>query len=100
MIQQRALLDGYDGGPKIGLIVDEWGVWDRILPEEAQRNGALWQQSTLRSAVAAGLGLNLFNRQADKLRMCNVAQMVNVLQSRVRIEMPRLSVATAVLQTG
>jgi len=81
VIQQRDLLDGYDGGPKIGLIVDEWGVWDRILPEEAQRNGALWQQSTMRSGVAAGLGLNLFNRQADKLSMCNVAQMVNVLQS-------------------
>ena len=35
----------------------------------------------MRSAVAAGLGLNIFNRQADKLYMCNIAQMVNVLQS-------------------
>jgi alpha-N-arabinofuranosidase len=35
----------------------------------------------MRSAVAAALGLNLFNRQADKLHMCNIAQMVNVLQS-------------------
>src|SRR5437867_13260267 len=38
-------------------------------------------QSTMRSAVAAGLGLNIFNRQADKLRICNIAQIVNVLQS-------------------
>ena len=30
IIQQRALLDGYDPGRRIGLILDEWGVWDRI----------------------------------------------------------------------
>ena len=35
----------------------------------------------MRSAVAAGLGLNIFNRQADKLYMCNIAQLINVLQS-------------------
>jgi alpha-N-arabinofuranosidase len=35
----------------------------------------------MRSGVAAGLGLNLFNRQAAKLHMCNIAQIVNVLQS-------------------
>ena len=35
----------------------------------------------MRSAVAAALGLNIFNRQADRLYMCNIAQMVNVLQS-------------------
>ena len=65
----------------IGLMLDEWGVWDRIPQTDEQRNGRLWQQSTMRSAVAAGLGLNIFNRQADKLYMCNIAQMVNVLQS-------------------
>ena len=81
IVQQRALLDGYDHGRGIGLILDEWGVWDRIPEEDQDRYGALWQQSTMRSAVAAGLGLNIFNRQADKLYMCNIAQMVNVLQS-------------------
>ena len=81
IIQQRALLDSYDRGRGIGLFLDEWGVWDRIPKADQDRNGALWQQSTMRSAVAAGLGLNIFNRQADKLYMCNIAQMVNVLQS-------------------
>ncbi|MGD0696160.1 MAG: alpha-L-arabinofuranosidase C-terminal domain-containing protein [Terriglobia bacterium] len=81
VIQQRALLDGFQRGSEVGLIVDEWGVWDEMVPEEEKRNGRLWQQSTMRSALAAGLGLNLFNRQADKLYMCNIAQMVNVLQS-------------------
>lgn len=79
LIHQRTLLDGYDPNRQMGLILDEWGVWDR-LPNTDPR-GKLWQQSSMRSAVAAGLGLNIFNRQADKLFMCNIAQMVNVLQS-------------------
>jgi alpha-N-arabinofuranosidase len=33
------------------------------------------------SAAAAAMGLNVFHRQADKLFMCNIAQIVNVLQS-------------------
>jgi alpha-N-arabinofuranosidase len=88
IIQQRALLDGYDGGRRVALLLDEWGVWDHILPEDERRFGKLWQQSTMRSAVAAGLGLNIFNRQADKLLMCNIAQMVNVLQSLLLTDGP------------
>ncbi len=88
VIQQRALLDSYDGGRRVGLILDEWGVWDRIQRQDEERYGRLWQQSTMRSAVAAGLGLNLFNRQADKLYMCNIAQMVNVLQSLLLTDGP------------
>jgi len=81
ILHQRAVLDSYENGKKIGLILDEWGVWDNISEEDEKRYGKLWQQSTMRSAVAAGLGLNIFNRQADKLSMCNLAQIVNVLQS-------------------
>lgn len=85
---QRAVLDSYENGKKIGLILDEWGVWDNIAEEDEKRYGKLWQQSTMRSAVAAGLGLNIFNRQADKLYMCNIAQMVNVLQSLLLTDGP------------
>jgi alpha-L-arabinofuranosidase len=81
VLQQRALLDAYDPDRKVGLMVDEWGVWDRMIPEEEKSHGRLWQQSTMRSAVAAALGLNVFHRQAEKLFMCNIAQIVNVLQS-------------------
>lgn len=92
--QQRALLDSYSsprgGGQRrrIGLLVDEWGVWDRIPREDEKKFGALYQQSTMRSAVAAALGLNVFNRQADKLWGCNIAQMVNVLQSMLLTDGP------------
>jgi alpha-N-arabinofuranosidase len=88
IMQQRALLDGYPNGKDVALILDEWGVWDRIPREDEQRYGRLWQQSTMRSAVAAGLGLNLFNRQADKLYMCNIAQIMNVLQSLLLTDGP------------
>jgi len=88
IIHQRALLDGYEKGQDVGLILDEWGVWDNIPEEDEKRYGKLWQQSTMRSAVAAALGLNVFNRQADKLYMCNIAQMVNVLQSLLLTDGP------------
>jgi alpha-N-arabinofuranosidase len=88
ILQQRAVLDSYRGGQQVNLIMDEWGVWDRMLPEDEKRYGRLWQQSTMRSAVAAGLGLNIFNRQADKLFMCNIAQIVNVLQSLLLTDGP------------
>jgi alpha-N-arabinofuranosidase len=88
IIEQRALLDTYDPARRIGICLDEWGVWDQIPKKDEERNGALWQQSSLRSAVAAGLGLNIFNRQADKLYMCNIAQMVNVLQSVLMTDGP------------
>ena len=88
IIQQRGLLDGFDSGRNVGLVIDEWGVWDRAVPAEEKQYGALWQQSTLRSALAAGMALNVFNRQADKLYMCNIAQMVNVLQSLLLTDGP------------
>ena len=81
VIEQRTILDGHDPERRVGLMVDEWGVWDRMIPEEERKYGRLWQQNTMRSAVAAALGLNVFHRQADKLVMCNIAQIVNVLHS-------------------
>ncbi len=88
IVQQRGILDGYGRGRRINLMVDEWGVWDKIPEEDEKRYGKLWMQSTMRSAVAAGLGLNVFNRQADKLYMCNIAQIVNVLQSMLLTDGP------------
>ncbi len=81
IIEQRELLDKYDKERRIGLLIDEWGVWDRMVPEEQKRYGRLFQQIPMRAAVAAALGLNVFHRQADKLVMGNLAQTVNVLHA-------------------
>ena len=90
VIQQRAILDGFEPRPQrsMNLMLDEWGVWDRMIPEEEKNYGRLWQQITMRGAVAAGLGLNMFNRQADKLYMCNIAQIVNVLHAMLLTDGP------------
>ena len=45
--------------------------------------GALYQQNTLRDAVVAGINLNIFNKHADRVKMANIAQMVNVLQAMI-----------------
>lgn len=90
IVQQRAILDGFEPRPvrAMNLMLDEWGVWDRMIPVEEKNYGRLWQQITMRGAVAAGLGLNIFNRQADKLYMCNIAQIVNVLHSMLLTDGP------------
>ena len=84
--QQRGLMDAYDPERRIALFLDEWGVWDRMVPEEQTKYGRLWQQITMRSAVAAAMGLNVFHRQAEKLYMGNIAQIVNVLHSMLLTE--------------
>jgi alpha-N-arabinofuranosidase len=90
IVQERAILDGFEPQPQraMHLMLDEWGVWDRMIPDEEKNYGRLWQQITMRGAVAAGLGLNMFNRQADKLYMCNIAQIVNVLHSMLLTDGP------------
>ncbi len=88
IIQQHDLLNGYDSVMRPQLVLDEWGVHDRLIPSAQEQYGRLWQFTTMRGAVAVGLGLNIFNRQADKLAMCNLAQMVNVRASLLETEGP------------
>ena len=72
------IMDKYDPKKRVALIVDEWGGWYETDPEG---NGQLYQQNTMRDAMIAGLTLNILNNHADRVRMANLAQMVNVLQS-------------------
>jgi alpha-N-arabinofuranosidase len=88
ILQQRAIMDGYDPERRIGLIVDEWGTWH---PATKGRNPAfLWQQNTMRDALVAALSLDIFNRHADKVVMANIAQFVNVLQAMILTDGPRM----------
>ena len=74
--QQRAAMDGHDPDRRVGMIVDEWGVWH---PDATA--GFLRQQNTLRDAIVAATILDVFNRHTDKIVMANIAQTVNVLQA-------------------
>ncbi|WP_340114819.1 alpha-N-arabinofuranosidase [Maribellus mangrovi] len=77
--RHSTIMDKYDPRKRIGLIVDEWGNWFNV--EEGTNPGFLYQQNTLRDAMVAGINLNIFNNHADRVKMANIAQMVNVLQA-------------------
>jgi len=79
--KHSAIMDKYDPEKKVALVVDEWGTWYAPLP--GSNPGFLVQQNSLRDAVLAALNLNLFARHADRVRMANIAQMVNVLQAMI-----------------
>ena len=79
--RHSAIMDKYDPDKKVALIVDEWGTWHEVEP--GTNPGFLYQQNTLRDALVAGVTLNIFNNHCRRVRMANIAQMVNVLQAMI-----------------
>jgi alpha-N-arabinofuranosidase len=79
--KNSAIMDKYDPQEKVALVVDEWGGWYAPLP--GSNPGFLVQQNSMRDAVLAALNLNIFARHADRVRMANIAQMINVLQAMI-----------------
>lgn len=82
--KHSAILERYDPENKIALIVDEWGTWYDV--EEGTNPGFLYQQNTMRDALVAGINLNLFNKHCRRVKMANIAQLINVLQSVILTE--------------
>ncbi len=76
-----AIMDKHDPQKRVALVVDEWGTWHDIEP--GTNPGFLYQQNTQRDALVAGLTFNIFHRYADRVRMANIAQTVNVLQAMI-----------------
>ncbi|TWB23657.1 alpha-N-arabinofuranosidase [Nitrospirillum amazonense] len=83
-----AIMDKYDPEKRVALVVDEWGTWHD--PTPGSNPGFLQQQNTLRDAVVAAISLNIFHAHADRVRMANIAQMVNVLQAMILTDGPRM----------
>ena len=75
-----AIMDKYDTKNKVGLMVDEWGTW---WDQEPGVKSALYQQNSLRDAFVAALTLNIFNKYTERVKMTNIAQVVNVLQAMI-----------------
>lgn len=82
--RHSAIMDQYDPKGRVGLIVDEWGSWYDCEP--GTNPGFLYQQNTVRDALIAGITLNIFNKHCDRVKMANIAQLVNVLQSVILTE--------------
>ena len=79
-----AIMNRYDPEKKVALIVDEWGTWYDCEP--GTNPGFLYQQNTMRDALVAAINLNIFNKHCDRVKMANIAQLVNVLQSVILTE--------------
>ena len=83
-----AIMDRYDPAGKVALVVDEWGTWWEA--EDGTNPAFLYQQNTLRDALAAAASLDVFNKNCKRVKMANIAQTVNVLQAMVLTEGERM----------
>ena len=65
----------------VELYLDEWGTWFDVEP--GTNPGHLYQQNTMRDAMVAALNFDIFHKYTKRLKMANIAQVVNVLQSMI-----------------
>ncbi|MGQ9620359.1 MAG: alpha-N-arabinofuranosidase [Bacteroidales bacterium] len=83
-----SVMTKYDSQKRIALVVGEWGIW--CDPEPGTNPRFLFQQNSLRDALIAGSTLNIFNNHCDRVKMAQLAQTINVLQSLVLTEGPKM----------
>ena len=86
--KHSAIMDKYDPEKRVNLAVDEWGTWYDVEP--GTNPGFLYQQNTMRDAIVAAMNINIFTRYADRVRMTNIAQMINVLQAMILTDGPKM----------
>jgi len=86
--RHSAIMDKYDPQKKVALVVDEWGGWYNVEP--GTNPGFLYQQNTMRDAMIAGVTLDIFNNHSDRVRMACLAQAINVLQSVILTDGPKM----------
>lgn len=82
-------MDKYDPQKRVALAVDEWGIWTD--PLEGSTPGFLEQQNSMRDALIASVNLDILNSHADRVRIANIAQMVNVLQAMILTDGPKMT---------
>lgn len=86
--RHAAIMDRYDPQKRVALVVGEWGLWHDVEP--GTNPAFLYQQNTLRDALVAAVSLDVFNRHADRVRMANIAQTINVLQAMILTQGDRM----------
>jgi alpha-N-arabinofuranosidase len=81
LIDQAAYLQGLERKPAIAY--DEWNVWYRTVPGDAGSDAPgqsdLAERYTFDDALAVATYLNIFIRNCARVRMANLAQMVNAI---------------------
>ncbi len=86
--RHKTVMDKYDPAKKVVLAVDEWGIWTN--PLEGTNPGFLEQQNSIRDALIASSSLDIMNSHADRVKLANIAQTVNVLQAMVITDGPKM----------
>jgi len=79
--KHSAIMDTYDKDKRVDLLVDEWGIWTDV--ETGTNPGHLFQQNSMRDALIASSTLDILNKHCDRVKMANIAQIVNVLQAMI-----------------
>ena len=79
--RHEAAMDKYDKNNRVSLFVDEWGIWTDVIPGTIP--GHLFQQNTMRDALVASTTLDIFHQHLERVKMANIAQVVNVLQAMI-----------------
>lgn len=74
-------IQGYGMEKEAQLVIDEWGNWHKGGSGPSKGRNLYEQQSTMRDAVSAGMTLNIFQNNCEKIRMANIAQVMNNIQS-------------------
>ena len=75
------IMDTIDPEGRVDLLLDEWGTWFDVEP--GTNPGHLYQQNTMRDAIVAALNFDIFHKYTRRLKMANIAQVVNVLQAMI-----------------
>jgi len=79
--KHSAIMDQFDKDKHVDLNVDEWGIWTDVEP--GTNPGHLFQQNSMRDALIASSTLDILNKHCDRVKMANIAQIVNVLQAMI-----------------
>ena len=79
LTKHSAIMDKYDPQKNVPLLVDEWGIWTD--QEPGSKPGFLYQQNSMRDALIAATTFDIFHKHSDRVKMANIAQVVNVLQA-------------------
>jgi len=88
LARTQAIMDRFDPGRRVGMVLDEWGTWYDVEP--GTNPGFLYQQNTLRDALVAAVSFHVFHTYAQRLHLANIAQTINVLQAMVLTDGPRM----------
>jgi alpha-N-arabinofuranosidase len=84
LTRAEVIMEREDPQNRVGLYVDEWGTWYQAEP--GTNPAFLYQRNTIRDAVVAGATFNILHHHAKRVRMANIAQLVNVLQALILTE--------------